>query len=163
MNTKDALKSTMDMSLFVLNAYLGDLNDADLMKRPGAGCNHLAWQLGHLISSESGLVNSICPGKGGELPAGFEERHAKDKTGIDDPKQFNTKQEYVDLFTQVRAATLKALDEFPEKDFDAPSPERMRKFFPTMGSMFTLIGSHPMMHAGQFVVVRRMLGKPVVI
>ena len=28
-------------------------------------------------------------------------------------------------------------------------------------NMFTLIATHPMMHAGQFVVVRRQLGKPI--
>ena len=40
---------------------------------------------------------------------------------------------------------------------DAPSPESFREYFPTVGQMFTLIGTHPMMHAGQFVVVRRQL------
>jgi hypothetical protein len=32
-----------------------------------------------------------------------------------------------------------------------------------VGDVFMLIGAHPMMHAGQFVVVRRAAGKPVVI
>jgi hypothetical protein len=68
MKTKEAIRSTMDMSLFVLNTYLSDFDDADLMRRPAEGCNHLAWQLGHLISSEAQLVDSICPGKGGKLP-----------------------------------------------------------------------------------------------
>lgn len=163
MNTKDALKSTMNIGLFVLNKYVEDLSDADLLKRPGVGCNHLAWQLGHLISSEVGLLGAVCPGKGAKLPEGFEARHAKEKNGIDDPMQFNTKREYVDLYAQARAATLKALDELPEADLDKPAPEHLRKFFPTVGEIFTLIGTHPMMHAGQFVVVRRMLGKPVVI
>ena len=39
----------------------------------------------------------------------------------------------------------------------------LRRRFPTVGSIFTLIATHPMMHAGQFVVVRRQLGKPIVI
>jgi hypothetical protein len=56
-----------------------------------------------------------------------------------------------------------ALDELPAADLDRPSPEPFRKRFPTVGSMLTLIATHPMMHAGQFVVVRRQLGKPIVI
>ena len=163
MNTKDALKSTMDMSLFVLNTYLSDLSDADLLRRPGAGCNHLAWQLGHLISSEVDLLNGVCPGKGAELPAGFKEKHAKDKIGCDDASQFCTKQEYQDLLAKVHASTAAALDGLSDADLDQPSPEWIRKHFPTVGQMFTLIGTHPMMHAGQFVVVRRALGKPVLI
>ena len=63
----------------------------------------------------------------------------------------------------MRAATLAALEEMPDADLDAPSPESFREYFPTVGQMFTLIGTHPMMHAGQFVVVRRQLGKPVLL
>ncbi len=64
---------------------------------------------------------------------------------------------------KVRGASLAALDNYPEPDFDKAGPEPMRSLCPTMGDMFMLIATHPMMHAGQFVVVRRQLGKPVLI
>jgi hypothetical protein len=163
MNTKDAIRSTMDLSLFVLNSYVGDLSDTDLLRRPGPGCNHLAWQLGHLISSEANLVNAVCPGQGAELPAGFADQHSKKMCGVDDPEQFRPKQEYVELFQKVRASTLAALEKLQDTDFDKPSPESFRQRFPTVGAIFTLVATHPMMHAGQFVVVRRQLGKPIVI
>jgi hypothetical protein len=35
--------------------------------------------------------------------------------------------------------------------------------FPTAGHIYLLIATHGLMHAGQFVPVRRKLGKPVVI
>ena len=124
MNAKDAIKSTMNMGLFVMEKYLSDLDDADLMRRP-PGCNHLAWQLGHLISSESGLINSVRPGQGAELPAGFADVHAKDNTGSDDPAQFRTKQEYLDLYQQVRAKSLTVLDSLTDDDLAAPGPENV--------------------------------------
>ena len=68
MHTKDALQSAMDMSLHVLKTYVSDLSDEDLMRRPSEGSNHLAWQLGHLISSEVSLLNSVCPGNFFEGP-----------------------------------------------------------------------------------------------
>lgn len=163
MNTKDAIRSTMDVSLMVLDSYISDLSDADLMRRPTAGCNHLAWQLGHLISSEAQLLEGVCPGKAAQLPSGFAEQHSRETCGIDDPKKFRTKQEYQDAFKTVRGATLAALQALPDADLDKPSPEWIRDKFPKVGDIFTLIGTHPMMHAGQFVVVRRQLGKPVVI
>ncbi len=163
MNTKEAIRSSMDVSLFVLNTYLSDLDDADLLRRPGPDCNHLAWQLGHLISSEVQLLDQICPGKGAELPEGFAETHAKENRHSDDASQFKTKQEYLELFQRARAATTSALDAIADEQLDAPSPESFREYFPTVGHMFTLIGTHPMMHAGQFVVVRRQLGKPVLL
>jgi hypothetical protein len=53
------------------------------------------------------------------------------------------------------------LDTFSESDLDKEGPEAMRSFCPTVGDFFTLIATHPMMHAGQFVIVRRQLGKPI--
>lgn len=161
MNSKDAIRSSINISSMVLKTYISDLNDADLMRRPGDGCNHLAWQLGHLIASEVELLNQVAGGNGGNLPDGFAEAHSKEKCSSDDASAFHGREEYVELFDQVRAATLSALDAYPESDLDNPAPEHFRSFCPTMGDMFTLIATHPMMHAGQFVVVRRQLGKPI--
>ena len=161
MNAKDAIRSSANLSSLVLKTYISDLEDADLMRRPGPGCNHLAWQLGHLISSEQHLLESIAPGQGIELPEGFAEAHSKEACANDDPSCFLGKQDYIDLFDRVQAASLAALDGYPEADLDKESPETFRAFCPTMGAMFTLIATHPMMHAGQFVVVSRQLGKPI--
>ncbi|MCA9075687.1 MAG: DinB family protein [Planctomycetaceae bacterium] len=163
MNTKDAIRSAMAMSDTVLKTYLSDLSDADLMTRPGDGCNHLAWQLGHLISSETMLLKGVSPDAGAELPDGFAKAHSKDATGNDDASAFQSKDEYLALFDQVRDASRAALESYPEPDFDAPSAEHFRKMFPTQGDVFMLIANHPMMHAGQFAVARRKLGKDVLI
>lgn len=163
MNGKDAIKMQMDMGLTVLKTYVSDLDDANLMLRPGRGCNHLAWQIGHLIASEASLCQSVCPNVASVLPEGFAERHAKDKAGLDDPTQFQSKQQYLDLFDKQRAATLDALAKLTDGDLDKPSPEQWQKMFPTVGAVLGLIAAHPLMHAGQFVLVRRQLGKPVLI
>ena len=163
MNAKDAIRGTMDLSLMVLKSYFGDMTDAELLHRPGPGCNHLAWQLGHLIASEASLLNMVCPGSAAELPSGFAEQHNKETCGSDDAAKFCSKQQYTDLLEKTRAATIAALDALPDARLDEPAPERMRSICPTVGAFFGLIATHPMMHAGQFVPVRRALGKPVVI
>lgn len=163
MNAKQVLAATLDTSSAVLTSYFQDLSDAELMTRPGAGCNHLAWQLGHLIHSEAMLLEMVAPGAAPQLPEGFAEQHAKEKVGDDNPANFRTKQEYLELFDQVHAASKAALEKVDESTFDQPAPERFRSMFPTLGHVWILIATHPMMHAGQFVPVRRKLGKPVVI
>jgi uncharacterized damage-inducible protein DinB len=163
MNTKEAIRATMGMSSTVITKYVEDLSDADLMKRPGPGCNHLAWQLGHLISSEAQLLAMAVPGTTVELPAGFAEKHSKEKTGEDNPANFYTKQQYLDEFEKVHAATYSVIDKLSDADLDQPSPENFRSMFPTVGHVVILIATHGLMHAGQFVPVRRALGKPVVI
>ncbi len=161
MNTQEAIGATFATSSMILNSYFGDLTDAELMTRPAEGCNHLAWQLGHLISSECNLLEMVASGSAAALPDGFAEQHDKEQAGEDDASKFCTKQEYLDLFDKVRAATLAALAKCSDADLDKPGPEDFANFCPTVGHVFVLMATHGMMHAGQFVPVRRKLGKPV--
>ncbi|MGI9427415.1 MAG: DinB family protein, partial [Bythopirellula sp.] len=153
--------TTLSTSSMVLSGYLSDLSDAELMIRPGEGCNHLAWQLGHLIASECSLLEMVSPGAAAELPEGFADAHSKEAAGEDDPAKFCTKQEYLELFEKVHAATAAALGQCSDEDLDQPGPENFGDMFPTVGHVYVLIATHPMMHAGQFVPVRRKLGKPI--
>jgi uncharacterized damage-inducible protein DinB len=161
MNANDAIRAAHAMSTTVIKSYCDDLSDAELMQRPNSACNHLAWQLGHLISSECALLESICPGAAAALPEGFAAAHDKENVGNNDPSAFNTKQEYLELWDKVEAATLAALEKQSAADLDRPGPEHLRGMFPTVGHVFLLIANHGLMHAGQFVPVRRALGKPI--
>jgi hypothetical protein len=163
MNAKDVIRFSFGMSDRIVNSYLGDLSDADLLLRPVEGPNHIAWQLGHLIDSERGMLEAIKPGSSPALPAGFSEAHNRDATTSDDPNQFASKQQYLELYQAQRAATLKVLEELTDADLDAPAPERLRKMIPTVGATFGLMGQHVLMHVGQFVSVRKKLKKPVTI
>src|SRR5262249_3702464 len=129
---------------------------------PVPNANHIAWQLGHLISAESALLKDyLPPGTYPELPAGFAERHNKSTASSDSAKAFGTKKEYLDLFNKFRSATVAALDKMDDKDLDKPTRGDMAKFAPTVGALLLLQSNHTLMHAGQFTVVRRKLGKPV--
>ncbi|WP_442505525.1 DinB family protein [Novipirellula sp. SH528] len=161
MQGKDAIQSAMKFCDMVYRGYMSDLDDSELLQRPCEGCNHIAWQTGHLISSEVSMLESIAPGKAYELPAGFVEAHAKDKADSDDASAFLGRDEYLALWDKVRAATLEALDGMSDEDLGAESPEHFRGFCPTVGDVVILISTHPMMHAGQLVPLRRQLGKPV--
>lgn len=163
MQAMDVLAATLKTTNMVLTSYVSDLSDQELLVRPAVGCNHLAWQLGHLISSHNGLLESVSPGKATTLPEGFEQAHTKETTGVDDPSKFFSKDTYLELLKQQEAATIAAFSEMSSEQLDAPAPEHFRQMFPRVGDVCVLIASHGMMHAGQFVPVRRELGKPVVI
>jgi hypothetical protein len=162
MNAKDALKIALTSTQNMVKMYLSDLSDADLLVRPAPGANHIAWQLGHLISAEGYLLGSEMPGAVyPELPKGWSEQHDKSTAAMDPPKGFATKAEYLALFEKVRAATLENLAKMPEAALDKPVEGRMKEFAPTVGALLVLTSNHTLMHAGQFTVVRRKLGKPV--
>jgi len=160
---KDALKNALTSTQGYLAMYLGDFTDAELLVRPVPGANHIAWQLGHVILGEIGMVGSQLPDtKFPELPAGFAEAHdAKNATG-DGPEGFLTKAEYLALFDQARAATLAALATLTDADLDRPTTGSVTAYAPTFCALFQIASDHTMMHAGQFTVVRRKLGKPIV-
>ena len=95
------------------------------------------------------------------LPAGFAEKHNNDTSTSDDPKAFLKKDEYLKLCDQVRAATLKAIDQDDRKQFgQAWTGTVPGSFVPTVAAAILMQPTHWMMHAGQWAVIRRKLGKP---
>jgi hypothetical protein len=159
MTPKDAIRREIEGSYFIVRSYVDDLADADLFVRSVPGANHIAWQLGHLIAGTRMMLASVgC--KVPDLPKGFEEMHSAETAAIDDPARFETKAEYLALAEQARDAALAAVDATPDSRLDDPAPESMREYAPTVGAVLLLSGSHWLMHAGQFVPIRRRLGKP---
>ena len=159
MNTKTAIKTALDSANMISTSYLGDLTDEEMMHRPAPGCNHIKWQVGHLIASENSMVNGCFPGVMPELPAGFAEKYSKETAGSDDGAAFDTKETLMALYGQQRAGTLAALETVSDEDLDKESPESIRGYAPNFGSAFLMQDAHWMMHAGQWAVIRRQLGR----
>jgi hypothetical protein len=93
------------------------------------------------------------------LPEGFREAHANDKSQVDDPAAYRSKDEYLRLAAEQRRGTLAALASLKDEDLDKPAPEPLRHFLKTVCDVLNLQASHWLMHAGQWAVVRRKLGR----
>jgi hypothetical protein len=163
MNGIEVLRQTIATTNMVVDAYLADLADDDLLLAPAAGCNPLGWQIGHLIASEHSMLSDVKPGAAAPLPEEFVQNHSQENASSFGSQHALSKAEYMQLRATVAAATASALDEMTDSDLDAPAPERLRQWFPTVGAVMVLIATHWLMHAGQWVPLRRQLGKPVVI
>jgi hypothetical protein len=158
----DAIRTALQSTQHLITWFLGDLADGDLLVRPAPGANHIAWQIGHFIVSETKLVSqptfkAVYP----ELPAGFDKQHGAETHAQEPATGFATRADYVDLFTKVRQATIAGLSGLKDADLDAPAVGKMATWAPTLGALLLLTSNHSLMHAGQFSVVRRKLGKPV--
>jgi hypothetical protein len=162
MNAKDAIRTVLKGTQELVQMYVSDLSDADFLVRPVPNANHIAWQVGHLINAECDLVHKAIPGGTDmERPAGFKEQYTKDTAAVDPLKGFTKKAELLALFNRAREATLAALEKMSDADLDRPTEGQMAKFAPTLGAMMLLQSNHTLMHAGQFTVLRRKLGKPI--
>ncbi len=162
MGPKDIINKKLDMSDFILKSYVGDLSDAELKVVPIEGMNPIALQLGHLISAERMFAEMVKPGSSPPLPAGFDEAHSlKNQSG--DDSRFLGKDEYMKLYEAQRAALKAVIDSVPDADLSDTRGGKLPEFAPTVADALNMAGVHSLMHAGQYVAVRRMLKKPVTI
>lgn len=162
MQAKDVLITALTQTQHLMTGSLSDLSDEDLLVRPVPQANNIAWQLGHLIASERELLIGALPGvKYPELPAALKDQTSGKSSGQPPAGGYLKKAGYLDWFERVRGATLAAVSKLSDADLDRPTTGEMAKFAPNLGALVTLVGTHTMMHAGQFSVVRRKLDKPV--
>jgi hypothetical protein len=157
MDCHAAIKLALDTADAVSMAYLADMDDQDLLRRPHPGCNHINWQIGHLILAENNVNNLAVPGSMPALPVGFAEKYSKHTIASDNAADFLTKSELMRVYQEQRSATLVALSDLSDEGLSRPSGV---EHTPTVGGVFLLQGCHWLMHAGQWVAVRRQCGKP---
>jgi hypothetical protein len=160
MTTLELCAARLAWGAELMKMTLADFTDADMLVRPAPGANHAAWQLGHLTNAEVQMV-SAAGGKMPELPAGFAERFGRSKVASDDAAAFPGKAEQLATHAAVRAATIEWAKTLTPEQLDAPSPKQIRMLAPTVGQIPALVVEHAAMHVGQFQVIRRVLGKPV--
>lgn len=163
MNSKDIIRHTLGMADHLLNAYIGDLTNDEIFLQPVAGMNHIAWQMGHLITSEHDMAEKIKPGTSPGLPAGFGDVHGRSDTKGTSPSQFLSKEAYLELYKAQRAATNAILDSLSDSDLATATSDNYAQIAPNYGTLINLIGQHYLMHLGQFVAVRRAANKPIAI
>jgi hypothetical protein len=145
----------------MVQQYLSDLTDDDLLVRPVPAANHIAWQLGHLIASEA-MLGSHVPGAAyPELPAGLKAQMDGKTAKTPPPGGYMKKAQYLEWFNKVRGATIANVERLSDADLDKQTPGDFAKWAPTIGALLVLTANHTLMHAGQFTVVRRALNKPV--
>jgi hypothetical protein len=162
MSYKQAVARSTIRTYELIPLLIADLSDADLLVRPLPHANHIAWQLGHLILQERNLIGSQDLGvKYPELPPGFEEQHSDAAAAMEPPSGFLSKSEYLDLLTKTHHATLATLEGLSDADLDRPVKGNPGIKAPNLGDLFLSISGNQGFHQGQFAIIRRKLGRPV--
>lgn len=177
MRINDLLKRSLETAEMVVLRLLEDLPDASWDLRPHPQCQDLNWQFGHLILSEANMIEGSL-GDSLLLDASFQESYRKrELTGIstsdlseDKGTQASTQAtgrlspaDLWSVYRRQRKRTFELLDGLHAEDFDAAAAESIRGYCPTIADAFIACSSHWLMHSGQWVILRRMAGLPIVL
>jgi hypothetical protein len=167
MHTKEAIRYVLTSARAITNTYLSDLSNEELLFQPHPNAHSIAWQLGHLIISEISMVNGIKHGYANPLAPEFIEafssKHPPTAPKSELAPTLLDKTTYTILRDKQRELTFTLLDALEESELSTPGPDKMRSYAPTAGCILLAIGTHEIMHAGQWAVVRRALNKKVLI
>ena len=160
MKTTDFIKMSLENSKGWAMGLISDMKDAPLTQPTSNGGNHPLWVLGHLVRSESDLLDCFVLGKPNRYPE-WEGVFSMGSTPSTDASKYPSIDELMVKFEEMRAATLAHLDTLSEEDLDKPShaPEKFGAAFGTVGACFAAMSGHVSFHAGQVADARRAAGK----
>ncbi len=160
---KDVVLHQFQIGQTLLEMLIADLTDEEYFKPPIAGANHTAWILGHISQTEDWAVGLIT-GCAHRLSQSTHELFQGGSTCLPDSAKYPSRKEIDEMFRNSRAATTEALKAFDDGKWNDPSPEGApQQFFPTLGSLWGLQGTHQFWHVGQLTVCRHAMNKKKVL
>ncbi|MCA9014196.1 MAG: DinB family protein [Planctomycetaceae bacterium] len=159
MNTIEFIRSGLESSKNWACTLLDDMRETPLVEPTPHGGNHPLWVLGHLIVSESFLLDQCLQGKPNRFPE-YAELFGAGSTPVADASKYPAYDEIRPLFDQIRQDTLALLDTLSEDDLDQASHHTENPFFSTVGNCFQAMIMHTMNHSGNVTDARRAAGKP---
>ncbi len=158
-SAKDVLLRQLEVSGMLIEKMTADLSDEEYFKMPMPGTNHVAWLVGHIAVSEERMAAAIC-GTNTTTDEATQELFKAGSTCTDDAGTYPARSQIDAMFRDSRANMIEKLKAFDDAKWNEPSPEDWDKnFFPTLGSMWSMMGTHPFWHVGHITVCRAALGK----
>jgi uncharacterized damage-inducible protein DinB len=156
----DFIKLALEGSKGWALGLISDMKDAPLTQPTPKGGNHPTWVLGHLVHSESNLLDVFILGRPNRYPE-FESVFGMKSTPTTDASRYPSIDELLGKLEEMRAATLAHLDTLSDDDLDKPShaPQEFGPAFSTVGACFAAMSNHVTFHAGQVADARKAAGR----
>ena len=158
MTAKDLLRQLIEYGHRVTRGFVEDLTDADLLVRSVPTANHIAWQLGHTIASTRRLI--LAAGRRARIARGFRGGLYQGNVGLGRSGQVRHEGPVSGPDGADESGVAGGGQRHAGGRVGPARAERMRQRMPTVGVVLLMLGAHWTVHAGQFVPIRRKLGKP---
>lgn len=154
---KDTRKHTL--------AQVEGLTDEEMMFQPGPETNHPLWLLGHIVTSENGLILRWCAGQSA-MPEEYAKLFFMGTKPQSDLSIYPKKDEVLEVLADVHTNSIEVVETLTPEQLDE-RPEGYEEMAPGAQQLFWSKGAciwhhamHEAAHAGQITLLRRLLGKP---
>lgn len=127
--------------------------------QPVPGANHVLWVMGHLAGTDSFFL-TVVSGRQPVVPGSWEAMFGMGSKPVADLSAYPPLSQVKAVFEDARRTLLEWFSSLDENELEAPPPEKVRFFGPTVGGLLASIAWHEGLHAGQLSAVRRSLGLP---
>ncbi len=165
MNLNAFAVSAMEMARGLTVSSVADLTEDEMMFQPAAGLNHPLWLLGHIATSENGLILSLCRGEG-LLPPDWMGLFGIGSKPVADPTAYPSRAEALSWLERTHAAAIDYVRSLAPEDLDRRPvgidrfPRSAQERFHSVARGITGHITHESSHTGQIAMLRRLMGKP---
>jgi len=142
-----------------------DLSDEEMMFQPQPDTNHALWLLGHIVTSENGLILTWCGGQPA-MPEEYVQLFSIGTKPQSDPAPYPSKEEVLEVLADVHAKAIELVKGLSAEQLDErpvgydEMPPGAQQLFWSKGACIWLHATHEASHAGAITLLRRLLGKP---
>lgn len=161
MQSKDLLKSNLEMSMGMVLGLIGDMKDAPLTFPTPKGGNHPLWVLGHMAYSEGSILQEMMLGESNPLSE-WKEIFGAGTEPVADASAYPSFDEVMARCQEQHQANMKFFDALSEEDLDRSSkncPPDHEQYCGTYRRCFQMVANHWWMHRGQVADARRAAGR----
>ncbi|MEM6799444.1 MAG: DinB family protein [Planctomycetota bacterium] len=152
----------MKLARQMTNSFLEDLEQEQWFWQPGGEMNHIAWHVGHLAFAQYFLclkrLRDRIEADEALISTKFLKRYKRGSKPDPLPENNESLEEIRRVFDGVFAQAMTELATYNDEQLDVPSSPPHPIFTTKLGAI-NWCPQHEMMHAGQIVLLRRMMGK----
>jgi hypothetical protein len=160
-SVNDTIAHALSSSQMLLQRYTEDFTPEEYLKRVTPDSNCAAWIIGHLTLTDRRALGALGATDLPALPQGYEQRFGRTENAPQ-ASDFGDVKILMPLFHQHRQRLIETVHRATAEQLEKPV-QTPRPMFKTAGEMAHFMALHAATHAGQITMIRRALGRPIMI
>ncbi len=157
---KDVVVQQLMFGQTLFEMFTSDLSNEEYFIPAAEGTNHVAWVLGHIAQTEDWMIG-LLTGAERTVSEDLQELFGGSSECSPDASKYPQRKELDDIVRSNRARAIRAAQTVDDSCWDDVAPEGglPQNFFPTVGSIWGLVGTHQFWHLGQLTTCRSVMKK----